>query len=76
MERVMKSTTLPTLLLGGDPQGTSDEIYDTWERALALPGVHGLVVGRTILYPLDGDVSSAVERAAQLVHHSNRDASA
>jgi DhnA family fructose-bisphosphate aldolase class Ia len=68
MERVMKSTTLPTLLLGGDPLGKSEEIYASWERALSLPGVHGLVVGRTLLYPRDGDVDAAVDRAAQLVH--------
>jgi hypothetical protein len=68
MERVMKATTLPTLLLGGDPLMQSHEIYESWERALCLPGVHGLVVGRTLLYPPDGDVMGAVERAAELVH--------
>ena len=70
MERVMKATTLPTLLLGGDPLMQSHEIYESWENALSLPGVHGLVVGRTLLYPPDGDVTGAVERAAQLVHHA------
>jgi DhnA family fructose-bisphosphate aldolase class Ia len=68
MERVMKATTLPTLLLGGDPAMASHEIYESWAKALALPGVHGLVVGRTLLYPPDGDVMGAVERAAELVH--------
>jgi len=68
MERVMKSTTLPTLLLGGDPLGAPEEIFATWEHALGLPGVHGLVVGRTLLYPKDGDVDAAVDRAARMVH--------
>lgn len=68
MERVMKATTLPTLLLGGDPAMAPHEIYESWERSLSLPGVHGLVVGRTLLYPEDGDVVGAVERAARLVH--------
>lgn len=68
MERVMKATTLPTLLLGGDPAMASHEMYESWAEALCLPGVHGLVVGRTLLYPPDGDVMGAVERAAQLVH--------
>ncbi|HTL40495.1 MAG TPA: deoxyribose-phosphate aldolase [Pseudolysinimonas sp.] len=68
MARVMKATTLPTLLLGGDPALASHEIYAAWEEALRLPGVHGLVVGRTLLYPPDGDVAGAVERAADLVH--------
>lgn len=68
MERVMASTTLPTLLLGGDPSGRPDEVFETWRGALAQPGVRGLVVGRTLLYPADGDVASAVDTAAALVH--------
>ena len=68
MERVMASTTLPTLLLGGDPTGHPDETYARWGDALALPGVRGLVVGRTLLYPADGDDAAAVDVAAGLVH--------
>lgn len=68
MERVVAATTLPTLLLGGDPEGQQEETYASWARALALPGVHGLVVGRTLLYPADDDVASAVDAAAALVH--------
>ncbi|QHC56910.1 deoxyribose-phosphate aldolase [Rathayibacter tanaceti] len=68
MERVMASTTLPTLLLGGDPSGSPDETYASWGSALALPAVRGLVVGRTLLYPADGDVAAAVDTAAALVH--------
>ena len=68
MERVMAATTLPTLLLGGDPDGDADDTFETWERSLALPGVRGLVAGRTLLYPSDGDVENAVQIAAGLVH--------
>jgi DhnA family fructose-bisphosphate aldolase class Ia len=67
MERVMAATTLPTLLLGGDPDSGPDETYATWERALALPGIRGLVVGRALLYPSDDDVEAAVDTAASLV---------
>jgi DhnA family fructose-bisphosphate aldolase class Ia len=67
MERVMDATTLPTLLLGGDPEGAPDETYAAWEAALALPSVRGLVVGRTMLYPIDDDVANAVDTAASLV---------
>jgi DhnA family fructose-bisphosphate aldolase class Ia len=67
MERVMDATTLPTLLLGGDPEGAPDETYAAWEAALALPSVRGLVVGRTMLYPSDDDVANAVDTAASLV---------
>ena len=68
MERVMASTTLPTLLLGGDPTGDQDDAFDSWRKSLALPGVRGLVVGRSILYPQSGDVTSAIDIAASLVH--------
>jgi DhnA family fructose-bisphosphate aldolase class Ia len=67
MERVMAATTLPTLLLGGDPSGSPDETYAGWDKALRLPGVRGLVVGRTLLYPPDDDVEAAVDMAASLV---------
>lgn len=68
MERVMAATTMPTLLLGGDGAGDPEAMYASWERALALPGVVGLTVGRNLLYPADGDVAGAVDTAARLVH--------
>ena len=67
MERVMDATTLPTLLLGGDPDGSAEETYASWEAALRLPSVRGLVVGRTMLYPADEDVAKAVDTAVSLV---------
>ncbi|MDS2173611.1 deoxyribose-phosphate aldolase [Nesterenkonia sp. CL21] len=70
MERVMAATTLPTVLLGGDPSGRTDEVLETWRRALALPGVQGLTVGRTLLYPDGGDVAAAVDAAASLLNDS------
>ena len=66
MDRVMDSTTMPTLLLGGDPTDP-DEAFASWEKALALPAVRGLIVGRTLLYPADDDVASAVSTAVKLV---------
>lgn len=68
LARVMDATTLPTLLLGGDPQGEASETYAAWGRALELPAVRGLVVGRALLYPPDADVAAAVDIAADLVH--------
>jgi DhnA family fructose-bisphosphate aldolase class Ia len=70
MERVMAATTMPTLLLGGDSGVDPDETFAAWEDALTLPGVRGLTVGRTLLYPPDGDVAGAVDTAAGLVHPS------
>ncbi|MFF1736334.1 aldolase [Streptomyces sp. NPDC058247] len=66
MERVLASSTLPALLLGGevkDPQAA----FESWGRALKLPTVQGLTVGRSLLYPSDGDVAGAVDRAVGLL---------
>ncbi|HKU61101.1 MAG TPA: deoxyribose-phosphate aldolase [Gemmatimonadales bacterium] len=68
MERVLSATTLPTLLLGGDPGNRPAEVFDGWRRALRLPQVRGLVAGRALLYPPDGNVAAAVAAAAELVH--------
>ncbi len=68
MERVMRSTTLPTLLLGGDGGVPFAELLEGWKASLALPGVRGLVAGRSLLYPADGDSDAAVAAAAAAVH--------
>ena len=71
MERVMEATTLPTLLLGGDVDGDQEKAFESWNGAVSLPGVRGLVVGRSLLYPPTGDVSQAVDIAARMVHGLN-----
>lgn len=70
MDEVMAATTLPTLLLGGDPDEAPEDTYASWEKALGVPGVRGLIVGRTLLYPPDDDVAGAVDTAAALVRGS------
>lgn len=67
MERVAEAFTLPALLLGGDIGERPDEMYERWRRALALPNVRGLVVGRNLLYPADDDVAAAVDTAVSLL---------
>ena len=67
VEQVMAATTLPALILGGAPGPDPATAFAAWERALAVPQVRGLVVGRTLLYPPDGDVTSAVTTAAGIV---------
>ena len=68
LARVMEATTMPTLLLGGDPHGDPTDTYASWGKALELPAVRGLVIGRALLFPPDGDVAAAVDIAAELVH--------
>lgn len=61
MEAVAAATTLPTLLLGGEPREDQDAFFETWRSALAIPNVIGTVVGRSLLYPADDDVAAAVD---------------
>ncbi|MFI7384673.1 deoxyribose-phosphate aldolase [Streptomyces sp. NPDC049813] len=68
MARVLETSTLPAVLLGGDiKDGDQDATYEKWRTALRLPTVQGLVVGRSLLYPADGDVAQAVDTAVGLL---------
>jgi DhnA family fructose-bisphosphate aldolase class Ia len=72
---VAKVTTQPLLLLGGAPGPDPEATFALWEAALHQPTVRGLVIGRSLLYPADGDVESAVARAAELVQQAAKDRS-
>ena len=65
---VAAATTMPILLLGGDPGERLPEVVDGWERAMREPNVRGLIPGRALLYPHDGDVEGIVATAARIVH--------
>jgi len=65
MPRVLAASTLPTVLLGGEVSDP-DAAFEAWRSALALPTVQGLVAGRSLLYPKDGDVAKAVDTAVGL----------
>ncbi|GAA4956370.1 hypothetical protein GCM10023205_18160 [Yinghuangia aomiensis] len=67
MERMMASTTMPTLLLGGEGGGDVDAMYASWQKALEIEHVRGLIIGRTMLFPHDGDVAKAVDTAVSLL---------
>ncbi|MDX3383470.1 deoxyribose-phosphate aldolase [Streptomyces niveiscabiei] len=67
MAEVMETSTLPAVLLGGEVGGDQDGAYEKWRGALQLPTVRGLVVGRSLLYPADGDVAAAVDTAVGLL---------
>ena len=66
-EAVFAATTLPCVVLGGIPGPDPARDLDSWGRALVQPTVRGLVVGRALLYPPDGDVRGAVAAAAQVL---------
>jgi DhnA family fructose-bisphosphate aldolase class Ia len=73
IETVAKVTTQPLLLLGGAPGPDPEATFAMWEHALHQPTVRGLVIGRALLYPRDGDVAAAVARAADLVEQAAKD---
>lgn len=66
MERVLASATLPALLLGGEVKD-AEAAFASWGKALKLPTAQGLVVGRSLLYPSNGDVAGAVDKAVSLL---------
>ena len=66
-EAVLGATTLPCVVLGGVPGPDPAADLVAWGRTLRTPTSRGLVVGRALLYPPDGDVSAAVEAAARLL---------
>ncbi len=72
IERVIRATTLPILLLGGDPGPDPSATFQRWEAAMTIPQVRGLVAGRSLLYPPNGDVASAVDAAAAIVSRKIR----
>jgi hypothetical protein len=67
MERAMAATTLPAVILGGEVAQDQDAAFASWSKALALPTVHGLVIGRSLLYPPGDDVTAAVDAAVGLL---------
>jgi DhnA family fructose-bisphosphate aldolase class Ia len=67
MARTMEAATLPAVLLGGETGDDQEGVYERWRKALRLPTVQGLVVGRSLLYPGDGDVAKAVDTAVSLL---------
>ncbi|WP_405136812.1 aldolase [Nocardia sp. NBC_01388] len=63
----LDATTLPVVVLGGAPSGDPAADLASWGAALTHDVVRGLVVGRSLLYPPDGDVAGAVDKAARVL---------
>lgn len=67
MEDVARASSMPILLLGGEVSADAEATRRMWTQALAPSTVQGLVLGRSLLYPLDGDVAAAVDNAVKLL---------
>ncbi|KKD08771.1 Cgl0159 family (beta/alpha)8-fold protein [Streptomyces sp. WM6386] len=66
MAEVLETSTLPAVLLGGEVDD-QEAAYERWRKALRLPTVQGMVVGRSLLYPAEGSVETAVDTAVGLL---------
>ena len=64
---VYGATTLPCVVLGGVPGPDLAERVASWGKTLRQPVVRGLVIGRTVLYPDDGDVAGTVDAVAKVL---------
>ncbi|HEY0376686.1 MAG TPA: hypothetical protein VGC87_06995 [Pyrinomonadaceae bacterium] len=68
-ELVARATTLPILLLGGEPVGDATPFFRELAAGLAAgPNVRGALVGRNILFPGDDDPLAAIEAVAGIIH--------
>ncbi|MFE1751633.1 Cgl0159 family (beta/alpha)8-fold protein [Streptomyces anandii] len=67
MAEVLQTSTLPVVLLGGEVGDDQEGAYERWRKALRLPTVRGMVVGRSLLYPASGSVEAAVDTAVGLL---------
>ncbi|HEX8920155.1 MAG TPA: hypothetical protein VF766_01675 [Pyrinomonadaceae bacterium] len=68
-EMVAQATTLPILLLGGEPVGDATPFLRELASGLAAgPNVRGALVGRNILYPGADDPLAAIEAVAAIIH--------
>ncbi|MEU1595731.1 deoxyribose-phosphate aldolase [Streptomyces sp. NPDC005708] len=67
MAEALEASTLPAVLLGGEVGKDQEGAYEKWRKALRLPSVQGMVVGRSLLYPAEGSVETAVDTAVSLL---------
>ena len=67
MSEVAGATSLPILMLGGEPGPDPDALFAQWGKAMSEPNVRGLVAGRALLYPTVGQPQDAVRRASAVV---------
>jgi DhnA family fructose-bisphosphate aldolase class Ia len=66
---VAQATTLPILLLGGEPAATSKRFLSEVEEGLkAGSNVRGALVGRNVLYPGPEDPFTVAETVGGLIH--------
>jgi hypothetical protein len=54
-------------LLGGEVSADPGAALLGWQKALTLPTVRGLIIGRAMLYPADDEVAGGVDGAVEVL---------
>lgn len=67
MSEVAGATTLPILMLGGEPDADQDGLFRLWQTSMSEPNVRGVVAGRALLYPSVGEPEEAVARTSAIM---------
>ncbi len=68
-EQVVRSTSNPILMLGGESTGNPTDILENFERGLgAGPNVKGCLVGRNLLYPGFDDPYASAVAVSRILH--------
>jgi len=71
-DRVVASTTLPTVILGGGASHSKQEFLDNIRRAMDTGRqVRGTMIGRNMLYPKDSGPLEMAESIGKVVHHKD-----
>ncbi|SHF58717.1 Fructose-bisphosphate aldolase class Ia, DhnA family [Caldanaerobius fijiensis DSM 17918] len=70
-DRVVRATTLPILMLGGESTGRPIDTIQQFEKGLgAGKNVRGAMVGRNVLYPGNDDPRAIAEAISLLIHQN------
>ena len=65
---MLAATTLPVLLLGGEVAADQEApVRAVGARRWPTRTCAGMVVGRSLLYPPDGDVAAAVDATVEMM---------
>ena len=62
-----RATSLPLMLLGGDPGKDWQATFDNWEQAFKFENVRALIPGRALLFSPELSVEQAVSKAVSIV---------
>lgn len=68
-DKVVKSTTMPILMLGGAPEGSPINTIENFTRGMgAGKNVRGALVGRNVLYPGSDDPQAVAVAISRIIH--------